>query len=150
MLSRRIVCTPDTCSGEPRIEGTRISCELAVAIISNAGQNIEKPQIEEFLHLYPELTAADAKTALRYCAERRCMKDESRTSYCTGCALNETPEVLPTYFLDESGKGIWMRPGANPERKDYYPGTYKEYLAERAPKEYWLIAQAVLDATCTD
>lgn len=56
--AERIVATPGTAGGRPRIRGTRITVEFLLGLMSS-GWSI--PQI---LEAYPHLTEADVRAAL--------------------------------------------------------------------------------------
>jgi len=49
----RIVATPDTLAGKPRIKGTRIAVEFVLELLAAGWTQ------EEILHNYPHLTADD-------------------------------------------------------------------------------------------
>lgn len=61
-ISDRIVFSPDTCSGRPRIRGTRIRvADILDMMSAGAGR-------EEILADYPDLASADIDAALAYAA----------------------------------------------------------------------------------
>ncbi len=64
----RIVATPDTLVGKPRIKGTRISVELILGWLANGWS------FEEILESYPHLAREDILAALAFAAEM--MRDE--------------------------------------------------------------------------
>lgn len=59
----RIVATPDTLVGKPRIKGTRISTELIVGWLANGWS------FEQILESYPNITREDILAALAFAAE---------------------------------------------------------------------------------
>ena len=59
----RIVTTPDTLVGKPRIKGTRISVELIVGWLANGWS------FEQILESYPNITREDILAALAFAAE---------------------------------------------------------------------------------
>jgi uncharacterized protein (DUF433 family) len=59
----RIVATPDTLVGKPRIKGTRISVELIVGWLANGWT------FEQILESYPNITREDILAALTFAAE---------------------------------------------------------------------------------
>lgn len=59
----RIVATPDTLVGKPRIKGTRISVELIVGWLANGWS------FEQILESYPNITRDDILAALAFAAE---------------------------------------------------------------------------------
>jgi uncharacterized protein (DUF433 family) len=61
-LAPRIVADPDTCSGHPRIEGTRVR---ASHVLGWLGAGMSEAEI---LADYPYLTAEDIRAALNYAA----------------------------------------------------------------------------------
>jgi uncharacterized protein (DUF433 family) len=62
-LADRIVSDPDTCSGHPRVEGTRIRVSHVLGWLA-AGMNEA-----EILADYPPLTAEDIRACLAFAAE---------------------------------------------------------------------------------
>lgn len=59
----RIVATPDTLVGKPRIKGTRISVELIIGWLANGWS------FEQILESYPNITREDILAALAFAAE---------------------------------------------------------------------------------
>ena len=59
----RIVATPETLVGKPRIKGTRISVELIVGWLANGWS------FEQILESYPNITREDILAALAFAAE---------------------------------------------------------------------------------
>lgn len=59
----RIVATPDTLVGKPRIKGTRISVELLLDRLADGWSR------EDILESYPNVTAEDIQAALAFVAE---------------------------------------------------------------------------------
>jgi uncharacterized protein (DUF433 family) len=59
----RIVATPDTLVGKPRIKGTRISVELIVGWLANGWT------FEQILESYPNIAREDILAALAFAAE---------------------------------------------------------------------------------
>jgi uncharacterized protein (DUF433 family) len=66
IIREHIVQTPDTCSGKPRIAGTRIKVEQVVIWHERIGMSPE-----EILSLWPHLTLADVHAALTYYHDHR-------------------------------------------------------------------------------
>jgi uncharacterized protein (DUF433 family) len=62
-LADRIVADPDTCSGHPRIEGTRIRVAHVLGWLA-AGMSEA-----DILADYPQLTADDIRACLSFAAE---------------------------------------------------------------------------------
>jgi uncharacterized protein (DUF433 family) len=62
-LAERIVSDPDTCSGHPRVEGTRIRVSHVLGWLA-AGMSEA-----EILADYPQLTAEDIRACLAFAAE---------------------------------------------------------------------------------
>ena len=79
-MAKRIVCTPETCGGEPRIEGHRLTC-------ANVVLSIEQGRVYSYLKDYPDLEIEDIKTCLTYCANQRCVNDKP-VSFCFRCELD--------------------------------------------------------------
>jgi uncharacterized protein (DUF433 family) len=61
-LADRIVADPDTCSGHPRIEGTRVRVSHVLGWLA-AGMSASEINAE-----YPYVTEADIRAALEYAA----------------------------------------------------------------------------------
>jgi uncharacterized protein (DUF433 family) len=59
----RIVATPDTLVGKPRIKDTRISVELIIGWLANGWS------FEQILESYPNITRDDILAALAFAAE---------------------------------------------------------------------------------
>jgi uncharacterized protein (DUF433 family) len=62
----RIVSTPGTCGGKPRIDGHRISVEDVAVWHERMGMSPD-----EIVSAYPGLTLADVHAVLAYCFENR-------------------------------------------------------------------------------
>ncbi len=62
-LADRIVSDPDTCSGHPRVEATRIRVSHVLGWLA-AGMDTQ-----EILRDYPQLTADDIRACLAYGAQ---------------------------------------------------------------------------------
>jgi uncharacterized protein (DUF433 family) len=59
-LADRIVSDPDTCSGHPRVEGTRIRVSHVLGWLASGMSEAE------ILRDYPQLTAEDIRACLAY------------------------------------------------------------------------------------
>ena len=59
----RIVATPDTLVGKPRIKDTRISVELIIGWLASGWS------FEQILESYPNITREDIRAALAFAAE---------------------------------------------------------------------------------
>ncbi|MBK6403521.1 MAG: DUF433 domain-containing protein [Rhodocyclaceae bacterium] len=59
----RIVATPDTLVGKPRIKDTRISVEMIIGWLANGWS------FEQILESYPNITREDILAALAFAAE---------------------------------------------------------------------------------
>ena len=62
----RIVATPGTCGGAPRIDGTRIKVQNVLVWHEVMGMSFE-----DILEGYPHLSLAGIRAALEYCDEHR-------------------------------------------------------------------------------
>jgi uncharacterized protein (DUF433 family) len=62
-LADRIVSDPDTCSGHPRVEGTRIRVSHILGWLASGMSEAE------ILRDYPQLTAEDIRASLAYGAK---------------------------------------------------------------------------------
>jgi uncharacterized protein (DUF433 family) len=61
-LAERIVADPDTCSGHPRIEGTRVRVSNVLGWLATG------MSASEIVAEYPYLTEADVRAALEFAA----------------------------------------------------------------------------------
>ena len=61
-LAERIVADPDTCSGHPRIEGTRVRVSNVLGWLASG------MSAAEIVADYPYLTEADVRAALEFAA----------------------------------------------------------------------------------
>ncbi len=59
-MADRIVSSPDTLSGKPRIAGTRIAVEMILEDLSSG------MTAAEIVEAYPSLTAEDVQAAIEY------------------------------------------------------------------------------------
>lgn len=66
----RIVLTPDTCGGKPRIDGHRITVKHVVLDYQRAGMSPD-----EIVSAYPSLTLSDVHAALAYYYDHRAEVD---------------------------------------------------------------------------
>ena len=95
-MAREIVSTPDTNSGCPRIDGTRLTC-------ANVSQGVRyQGGISAYLATYTYLDASDIEAALRYCAGRQCVANDVHNS-CEQCTLDTEPPDFP----DDEQDDIW-------------------------------------------
>lgn len=60
---RRIICDPEILGGKPVVEGTRLSVEHILGLLS---QGMTQAEVAE---AYPELTVEEVNAVLRYAAE---------------------------------------------------------------------------------
>ena len=65
MTFDRIAIDPAICLGKPRVCGTRITVEFVLKLLRNGCA------VDEIVHDYPELTAADISECVAYRAELR-------------------------------------------------------------------------------
>jgi len=82
-MARDIVSTADTCSGEPRIDGTRLTCANVVL-----GLTVGRMRLEEFFKSHPYLNTDDVAACAGYCASRQCIS-ANVLNYCHGCTLDK-------------------------------------------------------------
>ncbi len=140
-MARKIVCTPDTCTGSPRIEGTRLICaNITMDMYYNYS-------IHSFLDIYDYLTENDIRVCLQYCSNQRCL-DDKPLHFCQGCTLDKRPEERPSHFLNAPGKlDEYIR---NPSIKGHaYLGTEEEYERDGIPENLWELAKECLkDLSC--
>jgi uncharacterized protein (DUF433 family) len=132
-----IVCTPDTCNGNPRLEGRRLTVFDVVSAVSRQGN--------EWL-LHQQLDDTCVREAIEYCADRRC---DSDGQHCGGCALRDEQDGIHTVedyvnrfsevrFLDSSdvlrgcGQGVQVMIGTPAD----LPGNWRGL-------EGWHMAQAL-------
>ncbi|MCO6045692.1 DUF433 domain-containing protein [Aeoliella sp. ICT_H6.2] len=103
-MTRRIVNTKDTCAGEPRIEGTRLTCSDVVLTLT-----VGQMPLEEYLEVYDYLSRDDIETSVSYCATKMCML-ENVIAFCHGCSLNTSSDYVAVEFesLEDEGKlDVW-------------------------------------------
>jgi uncharacterized protein (DUF433 family) len=137
MNRRQIVCTPGTCGGAPRIEGTRIACGNVVNQIKRMNVSVSK-----WLELYPYLTIHDLKECLLYCSSQKCLVD-SPENYCTGCIHDCREEEVPEAFISLPSDLVEV--GKSVGEGGAFAGTISEYLDTRGGAEYWKMAKEILE-----
>lgn len=127
-MVRAIVHTADTCSGSPRIDGTRLTCANVVTLLLRLG-------LRDFLWTHNYLERADVEACLDYCSREICLQD-SPESFCEGCTHDRTPGEDPTAFAsDLSDIG-----GCEQSDQGYvYLGTPEDYEAD-GPFDCWKLA----------
>jgi uncharacterized protein (DUF433 family) len=129
---KKIVHTDEVCGGEPRIEGTRLTCSAVAAMLF-----FQKMGLEAFLELYPYLTADDVWNCIDYCSRRKCV-DDAPTNFCQGCVLDKREDDSPAKFissLEEIDKN-------DRQEKGYiFLGNVREYLEAEEKEKFWEIAQ---------
>ncbi|QDU56766.1 DUF433 domain-containing protein [Aeoliella mucimassa] len=107
-MTRRIVSTEDTCGGNPRVEGTRLTCANIVQTLT-----FGEMSLREFLTVYDYLTRQDVAECVEYCAARKCISDRV-VSYCQQCSLDESTAVGQEaeegglQWEDEEKLDIWL------------------------------------------
>ena len=133
---RRVVCTPGTCGGAPRINGTRLTCSNIVFGLCRT-----KGDIRAYLEPYPDLTQEDVVSALQYCAGRRCMKDRP-ARYCQGCSLDETDADFPSLFIENDES---LRAYVNSDEGDLaFLGSVEEFFEDQKPVDVWNVSSRFL------
>src|SRR5437016_4017118 len=90
---KQIVFTEDVCCGEPRIDGTRLSCSSVVSTL-----HFQKLGLDELRQLHPYLCPEEIWNCLNYCSKRNCVKD-SPHNFCHGCTLDRRGEDSPAKFI---------------------------------------------------
>lgn len=103
----RIVCTPGTCGGRPRVEGTRIRVQDVYF-----WHEVEGKCPEEIVREFPQLTMADIYTALSYFWSHRVEIlsdiDQQRQNYQTmkqsqpSLLAEKLPSLAPEHAADDS------------------------------------------------
>lgn len=88
MTTRRVVCTPGTCGGSPRIEGTRLTCANVVQNLAYQAQPLEEFVMEKAPFYDSPFTTADVRNALEYCASQQCLHDQPM-NYCQACTHSD-------------------------------------------------------------
>jgi uncharacterized protein (DUF433 family) len=141
MTMRKIVCTPGTCSGSPRIDGTRLTCANVVTALADNGLTIMK-----YLSIYPYLTIEDIKECATYCAAKKCVCDNP-ANYCSGCSLDLRPEVKPTIFIDNNKINKYINIRHNTDGYAYL-GSKDDYIDNGKSLDVWLLAKEVLRMIC--
>lgn len=117
-MSRMIVSTPDTCSGEPRIEGTRLTCANVALILTAGGM-----PIAEFLEAYRYLDVSDIRSCLEYCASRDCIKCHV-PNFCHGCSLDKRDQ-------EPCLKPEWSDTAESDEMNNCYDKRHKQQTHEQ-------------------
>jgi uncharacterized protein (DUF433 family) len=138
---RPIVCTPGTCGGAPRIDGSRLTCENVVAILSRV---LTLPQ---FLENYSYLRVDDVKACLTYCAQQQCLDDHPE-NYCHHCILDLRTDVPPTVFLSEK-EFLEVLSGEKeaPEGAGIPFGAFSgKPITDPPTNEVWVFAKQLLDS----
>jgi uncharacterized protein (DUF433 family) len=130
-MPKRIVRTADTCSGAPRLEGTRLTCENVVTLVEQLG-------LRGMLEVHGNLTKEDVVVALDYCSNLKC-RAENVENFCEGCVLDTREDLAPSAFVQPSElDGVDLTaPGHS------FLGPESEY-EESSPIEGWIHAQRVL------
>lgn len=90
-MNRSVTHTEDTCSGSPRIDGTRLTCANVVLPLG-----IDGMEVEQFLESYPYLDRGDIERCVQYCSQQRCVDDRVLT-YCQGCSLDTRVSEHPEF-----------------------------------------------------
>ncbi len=139
-MTRRIVHTPDTCAGAPRIDGTRLTCANVVLGVVSDGS------VAAYLRTYDYLTRDDVRVALNYCRAKRCTTD-GVGNYCTGCSLDLRPDIRPSVFLDSEKE---LRSHAESCAEGGPPGqaflgSVEDYEADLEPGDVWRDAREILE-----
>jgi uncharacterized protein (DUF433 family) len=134
MGARRIVCTPDVCSGSPRVDGTRITVANIVAPLDP--KRVELHQLTEYVPV------DDAIAALRYCAEQRCLIDRPE-SFCEQCTLDKRAPDPPAFFLGDAGEAAGWSAAGHAEHADIRGRA--EWLADQPEqRDLWNDARQCL------
>ena len=60
---RRIICNPEILGGKPVVEGTRLSVDHILGLLSHGMSHAD------IVEAYPELTVEDVNEVIRYAAE---------------------------------------------------------------------------------
>ena len=79
-----VVHTPGTCGGAPRIASHRLTVHNVASLLKHLG-------LDRFREVHSDIPLEHVRDALRYCAARRCQKDQP-VNYCCGCALDTRRE----------------------------------------------------------
>jgi uncharacterized protein (DUF433 family) len=127
-----IVCTENTLSGSPRIDGRRLAVGDVVSIIYDS--------LDHALDSH-ELTLDQIKQALGYCAALQC-KSDNPLVFCHNCSLRSEREgPLNTSDLEEftSGDYVYVR-GEN----FHFFGSMVELLEDHRGYDWWAIATDLL------
>lgn len=132
---RRIVSTPCTNSGSPRIDGTRLTC-------ANVAQRLRNESLDEYLLDYPHLTIEDIRNCLFYCSRRQCVRDTVH-SYCEQCTLDTRPDIQPLAFFTDEYDGIVRNPKATEQSTELFAGTEDDYISD-GPEDVWKLAATLL------
>ncbi len=104
----RIVTTPDTLFGRPRIAGTRIGVDFVLDLMASGWT--ETRILEEYPHLKPD----DLQAVFAFV--RDCMKDEdfvmkAKAAEATSPAAAESPGCCWTRTSRTARRAGWRKPG---------------------------------------
>ncbi len=136
-MPRPIVTTSDTCTGSPRIDGTRLICADVVMALHYS------ISIGEYLGTYDYLTLDDILEALRYCSAQQCLIDKP-DNFCCGCSLDLRPEEPPSYFLSSFSE---IQKFSESEASGYaYLGTPEQYERDKIPEDLWILAKGCMNS----
>lgn len=130
---KKIVFDQQICGGEPRIDGTRLTCGSVVVLLRG------QMGLPGFLELYPYLSAEDIFGCLDYCSNQMCLRD-SPCNFCHGCSLDLRPEEPPARFissLDEISVDLRKEKGVT------FLGTEEDYQKEAKREDFWIIARSL-------
>lgn len=100
-MPKEIVSTLEVCTGEPRMDGTRLTCANVVFTLS-----LGEMPLDDFLRIYPYLDVSDVRRCLEYCASQQCIS-EVVINFCNGCSLDKRkPEsCLNSEYADGTAEG---------------------------------------------
>ncbi len=136
-MPRPIVRTLDTCTGSPRIDGTRLTCANVVMLLHFT------LTIGQFLETHDYLTLDDILEALRYCSAQQCLIDKP-DNFCCGCTLDLRPEEPPSYFLSSFAD---LQEYCDAGVSGYaYLGSPEQYERDEEPEDLWILAKACLNS----
>jgi uncharacterized protein (DUF433 family) len=127
-----VVFSKDVCSGEPRIDSTRLTCSAVASIL-----HFQKFTLEQFLCTYPYLTREDVRNCLRYCASQQCVADKP-INFCQGCILDRREEDAPARFTQDPSD---LEKKAEDGAGYTFLGGVGDLIRADEKQDYWRISE---------
>lgn len=137
-MVKKIVCTPGTCGGSPRIEGHRLTCaDITLALYFHFS-------VLTYIRHYPDITEDDIHACLEYCANEQCLNDKP-INFCYGCLHDRRPEEKPAFFINNPDMLDEYARNADSILGHAFWGTEEQYEKDSKPKRLWKFAAKCLE-----